>query len=103
MTAVSLLAEALVDAADAYDGDADDAHISIQLHEDEDGFEWWTAAIYECYEDSMTNWMNGEEAASDLTLIRDGKAEEVAERYADAWDDDWTEFHGEVDQGDEAA
>lgn len=51
----------------------------------------------------MTHWMNGEEASRDLELIRGGKAEEVAERYAGSWDENWTEFHGEVDQDDEAA
>lgn len=104
MTAVSLLAEALVEAADAFDGDAADAHISIQLHEDrDDGFEWWSATIAEFFDSDMTRWLDGGDAAHDLALIRDGKAEEVAERYAGSWDGDWTAFHGEVEQDDDEA
>lgn len=103
MTAVSLLAEALVEAAADFDGDAADAHISIQLHEDDDGFEWWSATIAESFDGDMTRWLDGVDAARDLALIRDGEAEEVAERYASNWDDEWTEFHGEADQDEEAA
>jgi len=105
MTAGSLLADALVAAAADFDGDAADAHISIQLHEDRhDGFEWWSVAISENFDSDMTRWLDGADAAHDLALIRGGKAAEVAERYDWSWDDEWTEFHGDAsDDEDEAA
>lgn len=100
MTAISLLADALIEAAADFDGDVADAHISIQLHEDDD-FEWWSANIAEGFDGDMTRWLDGDDAAGDLALIRDGKADEVAERYASSWDDEWTEFHGESDDEDD--